>query len=132
MRVDAKPGKKNLPKSFEVENALESAGGTHNPKKMDVEKAGSLVLSDTYFHVFRGTLKSGEVRAIVFDNSDRYLGYYSIERIKFGSVTKDSFALLDGSGYYFVKLELPLPKTLQTRAGKSVCTFIEAPELPGE
>lgn len=73
--------KKNPPKSSRaVEDALKAIGGKHYPKKLShITKVGSVKTATTWYHVYSAYDRDTQTyRALIFDNTPRYLGYYEM------------------------------------------------------
>ena len=109
----AKAEKKNPPKNSKIVlEMLAEAGPEHMPEKMKPSKLGSIKMGDTYYHVFTAEPKDMDFRIIIFDNHDKYLGYYESE---FEAVDYETGAILldpgdsdfdfgSGSEYFRIKL----------------------------
>lgn len=124
--------RKNPPDERDVEDILIELGNDHWVKDMDVDELGStrvedpVTEEDTYFHIYSSYVDDSEkYRIIVFDNDQRYLGYY---RSAFEPVDFEENAVLldarDGSSYF----KLPLSTEgfpSRVRTGMAITTFVE-------
>lgn len=72
----AKTERKEVPKARFVEETLEAVGGVHNPEKIRIKKISSIEIGETYYHVFQGKLDTVGYHIIIFDNKQKYLGFY--------------------------------------------------------
>ncbi|MDH3981890.1 MAG: hypothetical protein OES84_03205 [Kiritimatiellaceae bacterium] len=77
--VNAKNEKKNAPKKKEVEKLLKEIAGDHYVEKMKIYEVGSIKVKPTYYHVFSGILRKGGYRIIIYDNTPKYLGFYTTD-----------------------------------------------------
>lgn len=96
--------RKNPPDDDQIEIALKDAGVQHFPEKFKFDEIGSVEYEETYYHAYIGYNKDGTYRLIFFNNSLKYLGYYSVE---FEPIDYEKGAVLldDGSdGNYYVRL----------------------------
>ncbi|MDZ8117662.1 hypothetical protein [Pontiella agarivorans] len=124
--------RKNPPDEKEVEEILIELGDDHWVKDMDVDEFASsriedpVTEEDTYLHIYTSYVDASEkYRIILFDNEQRYLGYY---RSRFEPVDYEENAVLvdaeDGSTYFRLPLSTEgFPSRVRT--GLSITTFIE-------
>tara|TARA_A100000164_G_scaffold219821_1_gene195112 strand:+ start:990 stop:1655 length:666 start_codon:yes stop_codon:yes gene_type:complete len=96
--------RKNPPNDNQIEIALKEAGDQHFPEKFKFDEIGSVEYEETYYHAYIGYNKDGTYRLIFFNNSLKYLGYYSVE---FEPIDYEKGAVLldDGAdGNYYVRI----------------------------
>ncbi len=115
--LPAKAESKKQPAKADVEKALKTVGGDHNPEKMKLNKVGAVPVADTFYHVWYGSMDEN-FRVLIFDNKPSYLGYYVVE---FEPVDMEEGAVLLDSGdsdeegntsYFTLRIgdQGPLPK----------------------
>lgn len=127
--------KENRPRNSKiVVEMLTEAGPEHMPEKMKPSHLASLQKGDTYYHIYTATPKKMNPRVIIFDNHDKYLGYYECEyeatdyevgAILFESEEEDD----DGEPIFYV-LSIPVkgPKKTVNLDDGTLLTFVEPAE----
>jgi len=125
---------KNEPDEDKVEEVLKELGEKHWYEDMDIDDFGSLKAEDkstgaeTYFHIFF-SFKDSFYRVIIFDNDQRYIGYYEtpLEPVDMeeGAVLVDSG---DGSTYYRLPVSMEnFPERVKT--GTRISKFVKNKKL---
>jgi hypothetical protein len=132
----AKQERKEQPKTRFVEDTLTALGGEHYPEKMKIKKVTSIVVAETYYHIFEGKLDTTGYHVIVYDNYLNYLGFYQspyppTNEQKPGNIVIDTGDVDDNGDPLFYPIPIDPVKGLPNKVqlGPTPTDLVKGPEV---